>query len=400
VRVLFLTCSVDGQSNYLRARSLAESLAGKGHDVTLLSAPARPELRGRCEEVRIGQGALRSLCVGSRASTRLRNSGLSVPEAWRRRASLAGESFDLIHGFGHRPTVGWVGPALARDRGVPYVADWSDLFGNGGIAHERTLLERWTLGAFDRWQEPRVYRRADAVTVISLALQERASRLNGNLPVVRVPPGGLPAAEAGSGEATRRRLGIPARAPLVIHVSQNHQDLELLRRALIGVAKLRADVHFLLVGPRFPSLQGAALPHCLRARLHFTGAVLHGQIAGLLAAADVAMLPYPPSIKNQCRFPCSFAEYAGAGLPIVTQPTGDLREVADGSAALLVPDDGEAMARGVDRILRDPRLASTLSRGARRLARVELSWSVGAQRLLELYGQLTPTRVSPVLAIP
>jgi glycosyltransferase involved in cell wall biosynthesis len=88
-------------------------------------------------------------------------------------------------------------------------------------------------------------------------------------------------------------------------------------------------------------------------------------------------------------------------LPVVTQPTGDLADLADGQAALLVAGDGEAMAAGVDRILDDRELAARLADRARRLAREELSWSVGARRLLDLYALLTAARASsPLPAIP
>jgi glycosyltransferase involved in cell wall biosynthesis len=401
MRILLLTYSIVGQSNYLRANALAECLAGKGHDVTLLSAsPRRPGGR-RIERERIGEGTLRRACVGSWGSARRRNSGLSISEVLLRRTAMAGEGFDLIHGFGHRPTVSWVGPALARRRGIPYVADWCDLFSDGGIAAERTLAGRVTVGVIDRWLEPRALQRADAVTVICAALHRRARRLCGDVPVSLVRPGALPAAKAGSGRAVRQRLGIPTCAPVVIHVSQNHQDLEILRQALVVAAARRPDLHFLLVGPAFPLIEQAARRAELRGRVHFTGVVPHAEVPRLLAAADVALLPYPPATRNECRFPCSFAEYAGAGLPVVTQPTGDLADLADGQAALLVAGDGEAMAAGVDRILDDRELAARLADRARRLAREELSWSVGARRLLDLYALLTAARASsPLPAIP
>lgn len=387
MRLLFLTYSIAGQSNYLRANSLARALMAEGHRITLLCAPRLPSRSGSTELQKVGPGVLRRVTVRSRSSERLRNSGLSMFEALRRRAAIARENFDLVHGFGHRPTVSWVGPRVARQLGIPYVADWCDLFGDGGIAAERALPARMTLGVFDRWTERGTYRRADGVSAISSALETRAKELAANRRVARVPPGGLTPASGGDRVRTRRRLGIPQDSQVVVHMSQNHQDIALLTETLKQTAALRRNLHFLLVGSPVPGADRELGPFA--DRIHSTGLVPHHQIPSLLAAADLALLPYPPSTKNECRFPCSFAEYVGAGLPVVTQPTGDLPRLNSGrSGALFAEADAGAMAAAVDRLLQTPDLTTDLRRQALEAAARELSWTVGAERLDAVYRQL------------
>jgi len=68
--------------------------------------------------------------------------------------------------------------------------------------------------------------------------------------------------------------------------------------------------------------------------------------------------------------PISLVEAAAAGLPIVTTDVGGIPHLLrHGKSALLVPDgDVEEMARAVDRLLRDPKLAQRLSDNGRLLA--------------------------------
>ena len=399
MRVLFLTYSIVGQSNYLRAESLARGLAEGGSEVTLVSAPGVERQSRSFDQEEVGTGVLRQVTVGKRGASRFRNSGLSTYEVIQRRLALAGAKFDLVHTFGHRPTVSWVGPILARRHRVPLVADWCDLYADGGIAHERSLVGRTTIGMLDRWLEPRTYRRADAVSVISRALAERARALKPQLPIATVFPGGLPSTGETSRAEVRRSLGIPSAAPVVVHVSQNHQDVGLLRQALMRTAELRDDVHFLLIGPDFPSVLRQTDVGRMLSRTHCTGPVPHSRVGAFLAAADVALLPYPPSTKNECRFPCSFSEYAGLGLPVVTQPTGDLGQIGgDEPAALMVPADGREMALAIDRILTTPSLAADLSTRGRELAATKLSWSTGVRRLRDLYRSLMSERARSTVA--
>ena len=120
MRVLFLTYSIVGQSNYLRAESLARGLAEGGSEVTLVSAPGVERQSRSFDQEEVGTGVLRQVTVGKRGASRFRNSGLSTYEVIQRRLALAGAKFDLVHTFGHRPTVSWVGRFWLEDTGFPW----------------------------------------------------------------------------------------------------------------------------------------------------------------------------------------------------------------------------------------------------------------------------------------
>lgn len=110
------------------------------------------------------------------------------------------------------------------------------------------------------------------------------------------------------------------------------------------------------------------------------------RLAGELGVADALQLmgPVPKVDVPQCleqgdifintsrfdSFGVSVMEAAACGLPVVTTAVGELPYLwQDGESALLVPpDDPEAMAAAVRRVLREPGLAERLSRNARKKA--------------------------------
>jgi glycosyltransferase involved in cell wall biosynthesis len=121
----------------------------------------------------------------------------------------------------------------------------------------------------------------------------------------------------------------------------------------------------------------------LRARAHrlgldgacsFLGLVDHEQLAGLLASADVFVLP---SLCAETR-PASVAEASAAGLPVVaTESPGTRESVVDGVTGLLVPrSDTTALAVALGRVLGDAGTRRRMAAGGRRLAVTQRSRTV------------------------
>jgi glycosyltransferase involved in cell wall biosynthesis len=95
------------------------------------------------------------------------------------------------------------------------------------------------------------------------------------------------------------------------------------------------------------------------------GAVPKSEVPQRLAAADIFM--NTTAVES---FGVSVAEAAALGLCVVTTNAGALPSIwADGREVLMVPpDDSFAIAAAIKRILTEPRLSATLSRGGRRKA--------------------------------
>jgi len=80
-------------------------------------------------------------------------------------------------------------------------------------------------------------------------------------------------------------------------------------------------------------------------------------------------------------------EAMACGTPVLTSNVSSLPEIAGDAALLADPQDAEAIADGIWRLLNDAELAAELSRKG--LARVaEFSWQRAAKQTLDVYHSL------------
>jgi glycosyltransferase involved in cell wall biosynthesis len=116
----------------------------------------------------------------------------------------------------------------------------------------------------------------------------------------------------------------------------------------------------------------------------FSGKVPVDRIPELYRAADIYLTS--PNIDNM---PGSLLECFAAGLPVVATNAGGIPLIArDGETALLVkPNDHEAMARAIFRLLEEAGLAQRLAEAAYVEAR-RYSWPALRRQWLDLYEEL------------
>ncbi|RIK26941.1 MAG: glycosyl transferase family 1 [Chloroflexi bacterium] len=139
------------------------------------------------------------------------------------------------------------------------------------------------------------------------------------------------------------------------------------------IARLRhewPDAHLTMVGPdkgdgAFQEFQRFVTDHGLGAHVTCVGGVPKVEVPVWLQRGDIFL-----NTTTAESFGVSVMEAAAMGLCIVTTSVGELSYLwQDGVDALLVPpNDPDAMAAAVRRILTEPELAERLSRNARRKA--------------------------------
>lgn len=154
------------------------------------------------------------------------------------------------------------------------------------------------------------------------------------------------------------------------------------------------QARFVMVGgPASPELAKAAT---LLPNLVLKGAILHAEVAAMLASFEIALAPYNDRIHfansplNIGRWisPMKIVEYMSAAKPIVASALPAVGElVEDGVTALLAPpDDIEGWSEVVGRLLADAGLRRRLGRAARRRFETGLSWSDRAHAVLSYLG--------------
>jgi glycosyltransferase involved in cell wall biosynthesis len=115
------------------------------------------------------------------------------------------------------------------------------------------------------------------------------------------------------------------------------------------------------------------------------GHVAHRRVPIYLAAADVLLLPNSGRVPISARHtsPLKAFEYMAAGRPVVASDLPSLREIFENeqNALLVAPDDGDALARGIERVLSDGALSERLATAARRRVRSH-TWRRRAEAIL------------------
>jgi teichuronic acid biosynthesis glycosyltransferase TuaC len=172
--------------------------------------------------------------------------------------------------------------------------------------------------------------------------------------------------------AAKAALGVEG--PLLVSVghlnARKGQEI-----ALAALEKIpSATLIFAGDGPERSRLERAAAAKGLAERARFLGVQPHDSLPGLLAAADVMVLPtMSEGLANV------WVEALACGTPVVTSDVGGAREVVDRpEAGRLVPREPDAVAEAVNALLADPPAQAAVRAAAERF-----SWERNAAELHE-----------------
>ncbi len=204
-------------------------------------------------------------------------------------------------------------------------------------------------------------------------------------------------AERPTREEARARLGLEAEVPLVVYTGGllAWKGVEVL----IDAARRLPATRFLVVGGMDRDVERVARLARGLANVRLDGFRPPTQVPLYLAAADVVAAPNrsTPAISARYTSPLKVFECMAAARALVASDLPSLRELVrhDHDAWLVAPDDPQALAEGIGRLLADrelrERLAATLAARA-----PQHTWDARAQRILAwMEGRRVP-RTAPV----
>jgi colanic acid biosynthesis glycosyl transferase WcaI len=323
--------------------------------------------------------------------------GFTVLATWKALVGKRPARPDAVLAMSPPLTLGAAGWLAAKRWRVPFVFNIQDVFPDvavevGAISNPKVIrvaswLERWS------------YKRADAVTVLSDDLQANlVAKLTGRVDDprdrVRVIPNFVDTdriqprdPESGS---YRRENGLVGKR--VVMYAGNvgfSQSLELLldtARQLVD----RTDVAFVVNGggSARADLEAAAadLPN-----LHFVDFQPKDRLPEVLAAADIHVVPLKRGLAASS-VPSKTYSIMAAGRPLVAsvdEGTEVARVVERAEAGIAVPpDDPDAFAAAVTKLLDAPELADQMGRAARRFVERWASPAVVALQYETLFEEL------------
>lgn len=143
----------------------------------------------------------------------------------------------------------------------------------------------------------------------------------------------------------------------------------------------------------------STLGEALSARVHFLGRMERSQVLGCMRRARV--FAFPSSLET---FGLVIAEAMLSGCPVVVCDAGPVPEFVDHlrTGLLVPPNDPQALAASVNRLLSDPTLAATLAEAGRESIQTRFSLENAVRQNLEFYGSCLAgeTAAVPVPSTP
>jgi glycosyltransferase involved in cell wall biosynthesis len=124
-----------------------------------------------------------------------------------------------------------------------------------------------------------------------------------------------------------------------------------------------------------------------RGALELHGYVAPGEVPALLRRYPIAVLPNTSEANNSIHYtsPLKLLDYLAAGAAVVASDLPSVRELVGPEQALLVrPDDPQALAVGLRRMMTDSSLRGQLSRNARRRVQ-DFTWERRGERFVRFF---------------
>jgi glycosyltransferase involved in cell wall biosynthesis len=292
------------------------------------------------------------------------------------RRELRSGGFSVVHGTDMYSPLSLAAVRFARGAGLPSVVTCHSVHHSSGLW--RAVHLPLTL----------LLRRADRVIAVSGASKEFCCSLGVPGERVEVVPNGVDPSlfhRGVDGRGFRRRLGVGEGERLVATAIRlvRRKGPHLLLRAFSELAGEFPGLRLAVAGegPEEGELRRRVEEEGLDGRVLLLGRLPHGEVAGLMAGADLFVLP--SSVEA---FGLAAVEAMAVGTPVVCPRAGGILEFGrDGYNCLMFePGDPSSLREAMARLLSDGRLARTLRLGGLRTAR-RFTWERTARLTLRVY---------------
>jgi len=367
----------------------ATTLARHGHAVSVIC----PKMKGFNKSHEVLEGvAIRRYPLPDFGAAKL---GFIAEFAWcfiatallTLRVAL-GSGFDVLH-VCNPPETYWPLGMFWRRFGKRFIFDHHDLSPEmyavkfGG--KDSGLISRALL-----WMERMTFREADLVITTNDSHKDIAVKRGGKRPedvyVVRSGP-----------SLDRFKLHEPdpawrkgARFMFVYLGEICEQDgVDHMVRAVKHLVETFAfkDLHAVFVGggPHQPQIKQYAADQGVADYCTFTGRVSDDDLCRILSSADMAIDPDPKNDWSNQSTMNKIIEYMYFGLPIVCYDLKEARVSADAAALYVEPNDDSALARGMLRLIGDPKRRQQMHDFGMERLRTKLAWEFSVPPLLAAY---------------
>lgn len=156
-----------------------------------------------------------------------------------------------------------------------------------------------------------------------------------------------------------------------------------------AIELLNDDTELWLLGPW---VSEAFKSHCMEKpgwkHAHYLGYVTPEEVYGYLKNADIGMVLLHPQQNYLTNLPVKAFEYMACSLPMIMSDFPYWREVFEGAAIFVDPENPEAITKAIQYLLDHPNEARRIGKTGRQLVEKKYSWEAESQKLLALYKQI------------
>ncbi|MCU0507537.1 MAG: glycosyltransferase family 4 protein [Anaerolineae bacterium] len=303
--------------------------------------------------------------------------------AWQLYITAARWRPEVVHAFkpkgpsGLAAALWWTRRGGARPRLVVDSDDWEGFGGwNDNPATGYSIGQK----RFFAWQEKYGLSHADAWTVTSHCLAERATSLGALPGNIQTLHNGVEAARVTGvlptfdGQEGRNDVLLYTRFAGV-----RPDDVATIWRA---ARELEPGARLLVVGKgaNGEERELAELPG-----VKVVGWLEPEQIRAAFGRAALAIAPWADTAANRARHSAKIVELMAAGVPLVAYRVGEMTVTPGEAGALVEPGDAAAFARAVVDLLRDPARRARMSGAGRGLVREGFTWDALVEVALSAY---------------
>ena len=174
-----------------------------------------------------------------------------------------------------------------------------------------------------------------------------------------------------------------------------YEGLEFLVDAVLRLLAARRNVKLLLVGEgEVEASLKARIPAAQREHIIFTGKVPHAQVKNYYSVMDMLVYPRVSSRLTELTTPLKPLEAMAMERVVVGSDIGGMRELFrhEETGFTVAPENVEALAGCLTRLVEDPALRQRIGKQARTFAVRERDWERIVERYLDIYGGLIAQR--------
>lgn len=400
MKILMTLFSGKHEGTFYRAFPWAAFLVSRGHDVTMLCTSADKLFRKTVSSER----GVRIIETPALFAGRLIMTRLSGLDGWgpldiaARYSELRNGRYDIVHTFEHHPHVALPVYFAGRKHSPVLIADWCDHYGKGGFGGAPYRLRRlYKLIGFPFRMltdvlEGALRRRADAVTVISSYLRQRAINKGVPLEKIHLITGSAETAliQPRPARTARAKLGLDENLHYALFFGAGQFDVGFSLEAFALVLQNLPTACFIVAGKKDATVTRKSTELGIENKVIQTGWLTEDQLSDWLACADLCLLPMKDHPINQARWPNKIGFYMAAGRPTVATEIGDVcRLITERRIGMVSRVDPQDFAEQVLYLFQHPHTATDMGLRARQLAETEFAPPIQGAEVERLYLNLT-----------